>query len=311
MPIETLDDSQRVEDIASETVQLNFDNAGALGADAGEAAGTPVVGKLAQGTVLNELGDTPANYLDTSLAFTSTALTTEVELPNGYDGRDYVGAIEKLQSLTSGLSNGEYFVDYVHGTVYGVKASVQTSLTATSYKIPVRGGTASAVIGSVNSQGQYNLVQPTIVDGDFDDMQLDVNGNLRVTLATGLNFQDDNVEAFNAANANTTGMDTTFDADGDNTAQSVKGAAGNLYKIDIYNSNGAAAFVQVFDATTGAVTVGTTTPKYVFFVPSGGAYSGDLVAPMSFATAITYACTTTATGNGDPTTGLTCSFGYK
>jgi len=311
MPVETLDDSQRVETIAGETVQFYYDNSGTLTIDAGQAAGTIVVFKLAQGTVLNELGDTPANENDTSLSFTSTALTNEVSLPTEYDNYDRSSVSDRMTYYGSFLANGDYCMDYVHGVGYGKKASTQVTLTATGYSIPVRGGSASFTIGSMISQGTYNLAAPTVVDGDQEDLQLDVNGNLKVTLATGLNSQDDNIEAFVAGNANVTGVDTIFDADGDNTAQAIKASAGNLYKVDVYNSNGTAAFIQLFDVVPGSVTVGTTTPKYVFFIPAGGAASMDLVVPISFSSAITYACTTTATGNGDPTTGLTCSFGYK
>lgn len=113
------------------------------------------------------------------------------------------------------------------------------------------------------------------------------------------------------AAADTTGFSTLLDTDGDNSAQSVKASAGNLYHIEIYNSNVEDAFVQLFDAATGDVTVGTTTPKFVLYVPGQGGSVRDYNIPMSFATAISYACTTTATGNGDPTTGLTIAFGYK
>jgi hypothetical protein len=109
----------------------------------------------------------------------------------------------------------------------------------------------------------------------------------------------------------TYGSDTVFDADADNTAQVCKAGSGNLYKLDIYNSNAAIAFIQLFDVAAGSVTVGTTTPKYVLTIPPQGAASIDFAIPMSFDTAITYAATTTPTGSGDPTVGLTFSAVYK
>ena len=36
-------------------------------------------------------------------------------------------------------------------------------------------------IGSVNAQGTFNSTPPTITDGAQEDLQLDVNGNLKVT----------------------------------------------------------------------------------------------------------------------------------
>lgn len=103
-----------------------------------------------------------------------------------------------------------------------------------------------------------------------------------------------------------------FDSDGDNTAQAMKAAPGYLHKLTVMNPNTAQAFIQLFDAATSAVTVGSTTPDYVVVVPANdgttdGAVIDDHIPPLHFETAITYACTTTDTGNTDPTTGLIIS----
>jgi len=100
-----------------------------------------------------------------------------------------------------------------------------------------------------------------------------------------------------------------FDSDGDNSAQSILGSKGLLHKLHVYNSNGAAAFVQLFDES-GAITVGTTAPAYVVYVPAGGGVIEDFPHPLVFTNSIKYACTTTPTGNGDPTAGLTVSAAY-
>jgi hypothetical protein len=118
-------------------------------------------------------------------------------------------------------------------------------------------------------------------------------------------------------NATGVGKDTLFDADADNTAQQLKASAGRLYKLQVSNINTTDAFIQLFDAATGSVTVGTTTPKLSFLVPKGNGVDygsldidfGDI--GITFATAITYAATTTPTGAGDPTTGLTFNAIYK
>src|SRR3990167_8115950 len=100
------------------------------------------------------------------------------------------------------------------------------------------------------------------------------------------------------------GATTYFDADGDNTAQAVKTAGGNVYAVEISNINTTDAFLQLFDLATGNVTVGTTTPKLSLFIPAGdgtkrGASDKVFDVPISFSVAITYACTTTPTGNTD------------
>lgn len=107
------------------------------------------------------------------------------------------------------------------------------------------------------------------------------------------------------------GTTALFDADGDNTAQVCKAAAGTLYNVDVINPNAAAAYVQLFNVAAGGVTVGVTAPNYVLFVPPQGAASIIYSTPLGFGTAITYACTTTATGGVDPTAGLTVSMAYK
>lgn len=101
-----------------------------------------------------------------------------------------------------------------------------------------------------------------------------------------------------------------FDSDGDNTAQAVRTTSGYLHFLEVSNPNGTDAFIQLFDAATGDVSVGTTTPALSLLVPANGAMDKHFPVPMKFETAITYACTTTATGSGDPTTGLVVNAGY-
>lgn len=108
-----------------------------------------------------------------------------------------------------------------------------------------------------------------------------------------------------------------FDSDGDNTAQAVKTTRGDIYYINVTNQNTADAYLQLFDAAAGSVSVGTTAPIQSYLIPGGdGTNSGGLTqefynAPIHFENAITYACTTTATGSTDPTAGLTVNILYR
>ena len=194
MPVETLDDSQRVESITGETVQLYYDNAGTLTIDAGQAAGVVVVGKLAQGTVLNELTDTPANENDTSLSFTSTALTNEVGLPTEYDNYDRSSSSDRMTYYGQFLSNGDFCVDYVHGVIYGKKASVQVTLTATSYKIPVRGGSSALPLGSVTVTNNVTVQGDIAHDAVDSGNPLKIGGRARTTQMAPVT-QDQRVDA--------------------------------------------------------------------------------------------------------------------
>jgi len=180
----------------------------------------------------------------------------------------------------------------------------------------IMGGTVTPAIPAANMANTlpwavYNATPTARTEGKGGTLQADVGGNLLNSLGTGLNATDDSVTAIIGASATVTGFDTVFDADGDNTAQACKTVACNLYHLHAYNSNAAGVFIQLFDLATGSVIVGTTTPKYVIYVPPTGNTIEDYDVPMSFATAATYACTTTPTGNGDPTVGLTVSFGVK
>jgi len=111
------------------------------------------------------------------------------------------------------------------------------------------------------------------------------------------------------------GYDTHFDGDADNSAQAGNVNPIRLYGLEVSNPNSADAYLQLFDLATGDVTVGTTTPKQSYLVPAGdGTLDGGIdmffTDGMQFEVALTYACTTTATGNTDPTTGLVLNFWF-
>lgn len=245
-------------------IQFFFYSGSTRTADAGQAAGVAVVAQLTYDNIKNVSGAYQASHNDTSLAFTSTAFTTQVEWKSEWSGLDRSTEKAKLEAITSGFTNGQYAVDYSTGAMYGKKASTQTTLTAVSYKIKQNQS------GSGSGAGGISLIAST-----------------------------------------TGGASTLFDADGDNTAQACKTSAGSLYGLHIINSNVADAYLQLFDLAVASVTVGTTTPKQSYIVPAQGAVEMVFSVPLEFLTAITYSCTTTPTGNGDPTTGLTVNLAYK
>ena len=113
------------------------------------------------------------------------------------------------------------------------------------------------------------------------------------------------------ANSRGAGTLTVRDADIDNTAQACKTSRGRLYGYHVQNPNASDAWLQFYDAATGSVMVGTTTPKLSLIVPANGAIEALFAVPVEFETAITYAATTTATGGTDPTTGLVGNLFYR
>lgn len=102
-----------------------------------------------------------------------------------------------------------------------------------------------------------------------------------------------------------------FDSDGDNTAQAVAARPGRIYNIEVSNPNATGVYLQLFDALAANVTVGTTIPSLSFFIPPSGAMDKNYSIPIQFGIGITYACTTTSTGNGDPATGLIVNMLYR
>jgi hypothetical protein len=81
----------------------------------------------------------------------------------------------------------------------GVKAQGNVASGATDSGNPVKTG------------GKYNSTPITLTDGQRGDLQLDVNGNTKATLATGLNEIDDAVTVY-PAGCNMTVVDTSVDS---------------------------------------------------------------------------------------------------
>ena len=100
------------------------------------------------------------------------------------------------------------------------------------------------------------------------------------------------------------------------TTATVSSAAGKFGGYMLMNVNSAPAYVQVFD-TTGAVTLGTTTPTFVIPIPANGTAANGLAANLemvrgiAITNGIKIAATTTATGATTVSTGLTGFILYK
>lgn len=97
-----------------------------------------------------------------------------------------------------------------------------------------------------------------------------------------------------------------------NSAVAVDASPGNLYGVNFYNPNSSVVYVQFFNVAAGSVTLGTTVPKLSYPIPPNGWMDTNFAgAQITFSTAITVAATTTATGNGAPSTGVTANILYK
>lgn len=84
-----------------------------------------------------------------------------------------------------------------------------------------------------------------------------------------------------------------------NSAQAIKASGGQLHGYYIYNPNAAAvAYVLFYNVAAASVTVGTTNPAFMLAIPAGGAANLSLERGINFSTAMSWAATSTADGNG-------------
>lgn len=150
MPVDNVG-SDTIRTISGETLQLYYYSSGVLTIDAGQAAGTVVVGKLANRNIKNALGDVTGTHNDTSVTFTTGTILTElVEFPELVaETWDRDAGATKANAITNGFTNGQYCIDHRTGTVYGKKATNGVSDTV-AYKIETNasstpGGVASSV----------------------------------------------------------------------------------------------------------------------------------------------------------------------
>jgi hypothetical protein len=95
------------------------------------------------------------------------------------------------------------------------------------------------------------------------------------------------------------------------TAQAIKASAGKLKGYYIYNPNAAAAYVQFYNTAQGSVTVGTTNPLFMLTLPPASAANLWMESGVNFSTAMSWSATSTAGGNGAPTTALDAVAWYE
>jgi hypothetical protein len=95
------------------------------------------------------------------------------------------------------------------------------------------------------------------------------------------------------------------------TVQAIKGTPGCLYGYYIYNPNATAQFVQFYNTASGSVTVGTKNPLFMLTIPATSAANLFSNTGIQFGTAMSWAATSTAGGNGAPATAIDAVAFYK
>ena len=84
-----------------------------------------------------------------------------------------------------------------------------------------------------------------------------------------------------------------------NSADGIKASSARVYSVVVDNSanGGAASYVKLYNLASGSVTVGTTSPDQVLYVPAGAVVTESYITGATpgkvFGTALSAACVTT------------------
>jgi hypothetical protein len=80
-----------------------------------------------------------------------------------------------------------------------------------------------------------------------------------------------------------------------NTKSGVKSSSGNLYALIVDNTlNAAVSYVKLWDLASGSVTVGTTAPDFIFYIPASTKLTIILPETIALANGLTESTVTTA-----------------
>jgi hypothetical protein len=213
-------------------------------------------------------------------------LATNVALPTG------ANAIGKL-AANSGIDIGDVDVTSVVPGTGATNLGKAEDAQHTTGDVGVMPLAVRSAAPSERSAG------PT--DGDYEPLATNEVGGLWTTTTP-------------SANGGASTMNATSSDGGTaltSTAQAIKGGVGCVYGYFIYNPNATAQFVQFYNTAQGSVTVGTTNPLFMLTIPATSAANLWTDTGIQFSSAISWAATSTAGGNGAPGTALDAVCWFK
>jgi hypothetical protein len=162
----------KIETVTGETLTL-----------AAGAAGTTGKVSTTYGPITDSLGRKLGYYNTATDSDTSVSITHLALAGNEVRFDEYLTDTE-LYAL---LDNGDYTIDYTNAIIYYKKGTADTAGTInykyTSQEIELSGSTIT--IDAVDAKGVYNATEPTLSDGDKAQLQLNENGELKVTGGAG------------------------------------------------------------------------------------------------------------------------------
>lgn len=275
LPVELVGSAFSTVAVTGETAALYYWNSGVRTADAGQAAGTLVETKLANLGITNAAGTLLGTFSDKSISFTSTAFTSEIAIPyNVLEDADTLSGLARITAINAfvnagaGFTNGQYVIDYRKGTIYGKKATTQTSLTSVAYSYQSQSSAISSIVpgtGATNlgkaedaahASGDVGIeilakrtdspASSAGSDGDYATVNQDANGNQWSTLGSLISGED---QTYQVMKTQTQMTYTNISA-----SALIKSGAGQFGGI-VVNSCGAGATIKVWDQTSAAVPV--------------------------------------------------------
>lgn len=199
---------------------------------------------------------------------------------------------------------------------------------STSPWIVAGGGTAgSAATGVVTVQGIASMTPVQVSQATGTNLHMVVDSGTITTVSTvtavtaitnALPTGTNTIGGVNLIPATTGGLSTMNATSSDgataltNSAQVIKASAGQLFGYYIYNPNATAQFVQFYNTAAASVTVGTTNPLFMLTIPATSAANLMGETGITFSNAgWSWAATSTAGGNGAPSTALDAVAFYK
>jgi hypothetical protein len=84
-----------------------------------------------------------------------------------------------------------------------------------------------------------------------------------------------------------------------------------VYGLHVYNQDSTDTYLQLYDALTADVTVGTATPTVTLWIPALSGIDNVYPLPVEFNTGLVIAATTTVGGSTNPTNGLLLNLLYQ
>ena len=221
--------------------------------------------------------------------------------------KDSAGAARPLIAFNDGTNSAfaNALLDSAGALVSPATAANQA--TANASLAAVAASVAGATPAGANVIGRVGIDQTT--PGTTNGVQV----------VSALPAGTSTIGSVSAASNSSGGVSTYLAAGGTaaalltNTPVAVKAGSASLYGVSLVNTGSSAAYVQLFDAAAGSVTLGTTAPKMAFWVPANGAWEEKFTgeAKVAFATALTMAAATTATGGTAPATGILATVLFK